>query len=112
LVSQGPPHPPSYKPRLIHDRHRQSGHRQATNVAAAAEEASANVQTVAAAAEELASSITEIRASSPVREVAAKALEDAKRTNGVVQALVEGAQKIGEVIGLINNIAGQTNLLA
>jgi methyl-accepting chemotaxis protein len=86
---------------------------QATNVAAAAEQASANVQTVAAAAEELASSITEIsRQVAQSAKVAGKALEDAKRTDGVVQALAEGAQKIGEVVGLISSIAGQTNLLA
>ena len=86
---------------------------QATNVAAAAEQASANVQTVAAAAEELSSSISEIsRQVAQSAKVAGKALEDAKRTDGVVQALAEGAQKIGEVVGLISNIAGQTNLLA
>jgi methyl-accepting chemotaxis protein len=86
---------------------------QATNVAAAAEEASANVQTVAAAAEQLAASIAEIsRQVSQSAKVAGKAQEEAKRTDGVVQALAEGAQKIGEVVGLINNIAGQTNLLA
>jgi methyl-accepting chemotaxis protein len=85
----------------------------ATNVAAAAEEASVNVQTVAAAAEELASSITEIsRQVAQSANVANKAREEAKRTDGVVRALAEGAQKIGEVVGLISNIAGQTNLLA
>ena len=86
---------------------------QATNVAAAAEEASVNVQTVAAAAEQLASSITEIsRQVAQSAKVAGKAREDARRTDGVVQALSEGAQKIGEVVGLISDIAGQTNLLA
>ncbi len=34
------------------------------------------------------------------------------RTDAVVQALASGAQKIGEIVGLIRNIAGQTNLLA
>lgn len=86
---------------------------QATNVATAAEQASANVQTVAAASEELASSISEIsRQVAQSAKVAGKALEDAKRTDGVVQALAEGAQKIGEVVSLISSIAGQTNLLA
>ncbi len=86
---------------------------QATNVAAAAEQASANVQTVAAAAEELASSVNEIsRQVAQSAKIASRAKEDAKHTDGVVQALAEGAQKIGEVVGLINNIAGQTNLLA
>jgi len=86
---------------------------QATNVAAAAEEASVNVQSVASSAEELASSIAEIsRQVAQSANMAGKAVEDAKRTDGVVRALAEGAQKIGEVVGLINNIAGQTNLLA
>jgi methyl-accepting chemotaxis protein len=87
--------------------------RQATGVAAAAEQASANVQTVAAAAEELSSSITEIsRQVAQSARVAGRALEDARRTDAVVQALADNAQKIGEVVGLISNIAGQTNLLA
>jgi methyl-accepting chemotaxis protein len=86
---------------------------QATSVAAAAEEASVNVQTVASAAEELAASIGEIsRQVAQSAKIAGKAVEDAKRTDGVVRALAEGAQKIGEVVGLISNIAGQTNLLA
>ena len=87
---------------------------QAATVAAAAEEASAGVQTVAAAAEELAASIGEIS-----RQVAQSA--DDRRQGGrrgaphrrrSVRALAEGAQKIGDVVGLISNIAGQTNLLA
>jgi methyl-accepting chemotaxis protein/CHASE3 domain sensor protein len=86
---------------------------QATNVAAAAHQASANVQTVATAAEELASSVTEIsRQVAQSAQIAGKAKEDAKRTDGVVQALADGAQKIGDVVGLIRSIAGQTNLLA
>ena len=86
---------------------------QATNVAAAAEQASANVQTVASAAEELASSVSEIsRQVAQSTKIAGKAKEDAKRTDDVVQALAAGAQKIGEVVGLISSIAGQTNLLA
>jgi methyl-accepting chemotaxis protein len=86
---------------------------QATNVAAAAEQASANVQTVASAAEELASSIAEIsRQVAQSAKIAGKAKGDAARTDGVVHALAEGAQKIGEVVGLISSIAGQTNLLA
>jgi len=86
---------------------------QATNVAVAAEQASANVQTVATAAEELAASISEIsRQVGQSAKIAGQAVEDAKRTDGVVQTLAAGAQKIGEVVGLISSIAGQTNLLA
>jgi methyl-accepting chemotaxis protein len=86
---------------------------QTANTAAAAEQASGNVQTVAAAAEELAASIEEIsRQVAQSAELTGLAVEDARRTDGVVQALAEGAQKIGDVVGLISNIAGQTNLLA
>jgi methyl-accepting chemotaxis protein len=85
----------------------------ATAVAAAAEEASASVQTVAASAEELSSSISEItRQVGKSAKVAEHAVQEAHRTDTVVQALATGAQKIGEVIGLITSIAGQTNLLA
>jgi len=39
-------------------------------------------------------------------------VEDAKRTDSTVQALAAGAQKIGDVVSLISDIASQTNLLA
>jgi len=87
--------------------------RQATAVAAASEQASTNVQTVATAAEELSASISEIgRQVGESTRIAGKAVEDAARTNGRVQALADAAQKIGEVVQLINDIASQTNLLA
>jgi methyl-accepting chemotaxis protein len=84
-----------------------------SSVAAAAEETSANVQAVAAATEELAASAGEIGAQiSRTSRAAAQAVEDVQRTNGRVQELAAGAQKIGDVVALINTIAGQTNLLA
>ena len=87
--------------------------RQSTTVASAAEQASANVQTGAAAAEELSSSIAEIgRQVSQSTRVAEQAVSGAGHANTVVSSLAEGAQKIGEVVDLINNIAAQTNLLA
>ncbi len=86
---------------------------QATAVAAAAEQTSANVQTVAAAAAEMASSIrgigTQVARST---QIAGKAVEEAARTTNTVRGLAEAAQKIGEVVSLITNIASQTNLLA
>jgi methyl-accepting chemotaxis protein len=45
-------------------------------------------------------------------EIADKAASDGERTNKAVEGLAAAADKIGEVIGLINNIASQTNLLA
>ncbi|EPY01756.1 methyl-accepting chemotaxis protein [Magnetospirillum fulvum] len=87
--------------------------RQSDTVAAATEEASANVQTVAAATEELSSSITEI--SRQVNQSAAisnAAVDAARHTDTIVRGLSEAAQKIGDVVNLINDIAAQTNLLA
>lgn len=87
--------------------------RRAGNVAMAAEQTSANVQTAAAAAEELAATVGEIsRQVAQSSTIANKAKQDAGRTDGVVRALADGAQKIGDVVGMISNIASQTNLLA
>jgi methyl-accepting chemotaxis protein len=85
----------------------------ATAVAAASEEASTNVQSVASASEELTSSVNEI--SRQVQEssrVASVAVDQAQKTNGRVGELSKAAARIGDVVELINTIAGQTNLLA
>jgi methyl-accepting chemotaxis protein len=87
--------------------------KQASAVAAASEQSSANVQTVASAAEELSSSIAEIsRQVSHSSQIAASAVSEASKANEMVQGLLGASQKIGEVIALINDIADQTNLLA
>jgi methyl-accepting chemotaxis protein len=87
--------------------------RQAAIVAAASEQTSGNVQTVASATEELASSISEIgRQVAQSTEIAARAVENARRTGDTARSLAEGAQKIGDVVTLIQSIAAQTNLLA
>ena len=85
----------------------------ATTVAAASEEASTNVQSVASATEEMASSVTEI--SRQVQEsarMANDAVDQARTTNARVSELSKAATRIGDVVELINTIAGQTNLLA
>ncbi|MBR0986367.1 methyl-accepting chemotaxis protein [Bradyrhizobium liaoningense] len=82
-------------------------------VAAASEEASTNVQSVASATEELSSSINEI--SRQVQEsarVASEAVGQARTTTDRVGELSKAAARIGDVVELINTIAGQTNLLA
>ncbi|MEE8393807.1 MAG: nitrate- and nitrite sensing domain-containing protein [Rhodospirillales bacterium] len=80
--------------------------RQSTAVAAAAEQASTNVQTVASAAEELSSSITEIsRQVSQSADIASKAVKDASETDEKIQGLAEAANKIGEVVAMITDIA-------
>ncbi|MBN9497138.1 MAG: HAMP domain-containing protein [Alphaproteobacteria bacterium] len=87
--------------------------RQATAVAAASEEASTNVQTVAAATEELSSSISEIsRQVTESARMSSKAVDDVGKTSQTVEALANAAQKIGNVVQLISEIASQTNLLA
>lgn len=87
--------------------------KQSTIVAAAAEQASNNVQTVASASEELSASISEISHQvTQSSRVANKAVEEAQSTNAQVRGLAEAAQKIGDVVGLISDIAAQTNLLA
>jgi methyl-accepting chemotaxis protein len=81
--------------------------------ASAVEQASANVQAVSAAVEQLAASTSEIaRQVTQSSAIAEKAVEEADRTDGTVKTLATGAQKIGEVVSLINTIASQTNLLA
>jgi methyl-accepting chemotaxis protein len=84
-----------------------------TTVAAASEEASTNVQSVASATEELSSSVNEI--SRQVQEsarMAGEAVDQARTTTDRVSELSKAASRIGDVVELINTIAGQTNLLA
>jgi methyl-accepting chemotaxis protein len=84
-----------------------------TTVAAASEEASTNVQSVASATEEMASSVNEI--SRQVQEsarIAGEAVGQARTTTDRVSELSKAATRIGDVVELINTIAGQTNLLA
>jgi len=84
-----------------------------TTVAAASEEASTNVQSVASATEELTSSVNEI--SRQVQEsarMANEAVDQARTTTDRVSELSKAATRIGDVVELINTIAGQTNLLA
>jgi methyl-accepting chemotaxis protein len=87
--------------------------RQSTAVAAASEQASTNVQTVASATEELSSSVLEIgRQVADSTRIAGKAVEQAGHSSETMQGLAKAAQRIGDVVELINTIAGQTNLLA
>jgi methyl-accepting chemotaxis protein len=84
-----------------------------TMVAAASEEASTNVQSVASATEEMASSVNEIsRQVQTSASIANEAVLQAGKTNDRVGELAKAASRIGDVVELINTIAGQTNLLA
>lgn len=87
--------------------------RQAAAVSAASEEATSNVQTVASATEELSASVSEIgRQVATSTRISSKAVEEAAKTDQTVGSLAGSAQKIGEVLDLISDIAAQTNLLA
>jgi methyl-accepting chemotaxis protein len=82
-------------------------------VAAASEEALINVQSVASATEEMTSSVNEIsRQVQDSARMAGEAVDQARKTNDRVGELSKAAARIGDVVDLINTIAGQTNLLA
>jgi methyl-accepting chemotaxis protein len=84
-----------------------------TTVAAASEQASTNVRSVALATEEMTSSVNEIsRQVQTSANIAIDAVEQARKTNDRVAELAKAASRIGDVVELINTIAGQTNLLA
>ena len=82
-------------------------------VSTAAGQASTNVESVASAADELAASIAEIaRQLTQASAAARKAEGEGEQANARVRSLSAAAQKIGQVVDLINEIASQTNLLA
>jgi methyl-accepting chemotaxis protein len=85
----------------------------AARVTTVAGQATTSVQSVAAATEQLSSSVSEIgRQVVQSTDTAAQAVQKADRTNLTVHGLATAAQKIGDVVSLINDIASQTNLLA
>jgi methyl-accepting chemotaxis protein len=75
--------------------------------------ASANVAMVATSAEQLSDSIAKINQQlAQTKEIVGNAVVKAETTNNECSELAQAAQKIGDVVKLIRNIAGQTNLLA
>ncbi|MBF0327206.1 MAG: Tar ligand binding domain-containing protein [Alphaproteobacteria bacterium] len=86
---------------------------QAGNVTAMTGQVTANVQAVSAATHELSSSVDEIsRQVAHAAAISTEAVGQAQATDKTVRGLAEAAQRIGEVVELINSIASQTNLLA
>jgi methyl-accepting chemotaxis protein len=84
-----------------------------TSAASASTQTSSNMQAVASGAEELAASVGEIsRQAADALSISMQAVKQANETNAIVSGLAAAAQKIGDVVKLINNIADQTNLLA
>jgi methyl-accepting chemotaxis protein len=86
---------------------------QATQVLSEVEQTSMTIQTVAAASQQLSASIGEIgRQASDSARGSAVAMQQAEDVVGKVDELRRAAEQIGNVVKLINSIAGQTNLLA
>jgi methyl-accepting chemotaxis protein len=84
-----------------------------STVAAASEQASANVQSVASATEEMTSSVNEIsRQVQESSKIAGEAVKQAQQTDARINELSKAAGRIGDVVKLITAIAEQTNLLA
>jgi methyl-accepting chemotaxis protein len=84
----------------------------AESMASTAEETSRQSQ-AAAAASEMSTSVNEIaRQVAQSATMAKEAVAEAQTTNASMQGLADSAEKIGEVVDLISDIANQTNLLA
>jgi methyl-accepting chemotaxis protein len=86
---------------------------QTGNATSAVARMNTNVQNVGAAAYEMTASISGIAQQiSHAKQIANRAAEDIQDTRDTVAGLTQATQKIGEIITLIQAIAGQTNLLA
>ncbi len=89
-----------------------SGHRLRA-VTGASEQASSSVSAAAAGAEELAMSVAEIaRRVEESTRIAGQAVREAEATDRSVGGLSASADRIGDVVRLIGDIAARTNLLA
>ncbi len=85
----------------------------AKTVGGGIEEVSNTFEVVAAAAQELDASISEITRQANQSSIEAEAaVERTEAANVTVRQLAESSERIGEVVGLIEEIAAQTNLLA
>ena len=85
----------------------------AASAVRASQEASAGANTAASASDELSGSIGEIaRQIAQTNDVVRIAVDEAQSTNSEMTTLADAAQKIGDIVKLIQTIAEQTNLLA
>ncbi|MGA7429179.1 MAG: PAS-domain containing protein [Xanthobacteraceae bacterium] len=86
---------------------------QTTGAVRTSNDAFNGVESAAAAADELSKSIAEInRQLVSASDVVGAATAEAQTTNTVISELAQSAQKINDVVKLIQSVAGQTNLLA
>ncbi len=82
-------------------------------VSAAAAETTTNVETIAAAGEQLTVSVTEIsRQAHLAQETARTAVSEVGEAAHTMEALAGAADRIGQIVKLISDVASQTNLLA
>jgi methyl-accepting chemotaxis protein len=87
--------------------------REASSASQAATATSSNVQMMTSAAEELAASVSEMAQSMATSRVATDiAFAEAKSANEYTNKPSSAAEAMGGIISLIQNIAGQINLLA
>ena len=87
--------------------------KRAASAVEASNEASVGVKTASSATDELSNSIAEIaRQITQTNNVVQLAVDEARSTNGEMTTLADSAQKIGDIVKLIQTIAEQTNLLA
>jgi methyl-accepting chemotaxis protein len=86
---------------------------QAIVMAALADDTADNVKTIAAATEELAASVGEIgHQVDRATDINTRARNQTETADAEVRQLTDAAAQIGDVVSLIQSIAGQTNLLA
>jgi methyl-accepting chemotaxis protein len=86
---------------------------QTGSAASAVEGMNANMRNMGAAAHEMTGSISGIAQQiGHAKKIADRAAEDIQSTQETVAGLTQATQKIGEIVTLIQAIAGQTNLLA
>jgi methyl-accepting chemotaxis protein len=86
---------------------------QVGGAAADSAQSSQNLTAVAAAVEQLSATVGEIsRQIASATTVAADAVREARAGDDRMQALTDSAERIGNVLALISDVAGRTNLLA
>ena len=85
----------------------------ANGMVQASHDTSMNVESAAVATNQLSNSVIEISAQvNQTTDVVRNAVRKTKATSDVFVGLAQATQKIGDVVKLIQKIAGQTNLLA
>ncbi|HEY0185367.1 MAG TPA: methyl-accepting chemotaxis protein [Rhodopila sp.] len=88
-------------------------HREAAQTAEGAGKSSADLTAVAAAVEQFTASVGEISRQVAVSsDVARQAVQRAEASQTTIRSLSDSTARIGDVVRLIDSIAGQTNLLA